>query len=770
MIKQYIFVVLSVFAPYLAFSQEEATFSIAFYDVPVSEVLIELEETFDVRFSYRDDDIDDKRVTLEPGERTLRETLDEMEALLDVSFQFLNQRYISVGRQISVLREIQKLDNVIVNGYVSRGVSKFKDGTYEVLPKRLDILPGLTEADVLESLQLLPGVVSPNETATGLIVRGGRSDQNRVTWDGMNTYHKGHLFGMISPFNPNSTRKVTFHNKGTHPRFGERISSVIEIESSSEIANRVRAGLGLNAINADAYVEVPILKDQLSVHLAGRRSFTEVYESFTFDELANKVFQTTKIADAENTTNDFFFLDYNAKVIYKPDAINTFSLSALYVDNNLDNLLDQMDSPQAFNDVLNSRNESYGVTWNTTWNDRIRQETMAYFSRYRFFYQFITLEDGEQVREFQKRNVIFDSALTSEIEMTLPDASDLSLGYQYGLKDVSYSFEDDGDLDFILDRDQTVASTHAIFGNYSSDNFSWFDYNVGLRINYYQELDAIRFEPRIVLNRKAFKNVTVQVTGEIKNQIISEIDETVLSDLSLENRLWRLADGETFPIINSWQVTAGILYDHKGWSLDIDNYYKKVDGITALSLGFLNPDDSDFHIGEQNIYGIDFYVKKDLKQFRSWLNYSFSNVKNRFAGLNNNQTFTASNNIQHAITATLAFQSRQFQVAMAWHWRTGKPYTRAIMPFNDAGIIFQGINTERLPNYHRLDISSTYDFYFSRNNNLKGKVGFSIRNVYDQNNQLSREYTGNNNLNDPVRVIDKFSLGFTPNFLFRVLF
>ncbi|MCH7785281.1 MAG: hypothetical protein IIB06_07685 [Bacteroidetes bacterium] len=82
-------------------------------------------------------------------------------------------------------------------------------------------------------------------------------------------------------------------------------------------------------------------------------------------------------------------------------------------------------------------------------------------------------------------------------------------------------------------------------------------------------------------------------------------------------------------------------------------------------------------------------------------------------------------------------------------------------------IYFEKINTEQLSNYHRLDFSSTYEFKFSKKNDLKGKIGFSIRNVYNQKNHISREYTGNNNLNDPIVVVDKYSLGFTPNFLLR---
>jgi len=765
--KFYLLVIFTFFTPIVAFSQEEATFSVEYIDEPLSDVLVSLEELFNVRFSFSDRDVTNQRITLSQKERSLNDVLLEISDVLVIKFQRLNHRYISLTKTNNTFDRVLQLDDVVINGYLSRGIAKYKDATFRINPNRLEILPGLTEADIFESIQLLPGVVSPNETASGLIVRGGSSDQNRIIWDGINTYHKGHLFGMISPFNPNATKNVTFYNKGTHPRFGERISSVINIESSNEVARNVRAGIGFNALNGDAYLEVPIVKDKLSIQASARRSYTELYQSFTFDELAEKVFQSTKIANSENTTNNFFFLDYNLKVNYQPDEINRFSFSALYIDNDLDYLVSDMDTDQSFNDLLNIRNTGYSLSWKTRWNDRVSQHTQAVFSRYQFDYSFNTFEGNERIRKFEKKNTIFDSSLSSEIEINTEENGLFTAGYQYNLKDVSYAFLDSGDLDFVLDSDQTLTSIHGLFVNYENTNFRFFDVNIGIRMNYYQELNAARFEPRVLIYKEIVENLKVQISGEIKNQIISEIDETVLSDLSLENRLWRLADGETFPIINSHQITAGLLYENDGFSLDIDGYYKKIDGITALSLGFLNPADANFHIGKQRGTGIDFYVKKDFNFFKTWLSYSFSNVVNNFEGLNENADFTASTNIEHAFSTSFSYKRKQFQIALAWHWRTGKPFTRATTPFNDDNVVFQGINTERLPEYHRMDVSTTYNFYFSKKEGIRGKLGFSIRNVYNRKNQLSREYTGNNNLNDPIQVVDKFSLGLTPNFLFR---
>ena len=764
--KYFIWIAL-LFLPLAASSQEEAAFAIQFDEVLISEVLEDLEAKFDVRFSYKDALLTNKKISLNEENQTLTEVLDKISSITSLGFEYIDDRYIYVYLGNPSLDEIQLLENVIVTSYLTSGISKTKNGNFTLRPLELEVLAGLTEADILESLQQLPSVISPNETATGFIVRGGRADQNRILWDGINIYHKGHLFGMISAFNPNSVEKVSFSNKGTHPRYGERISSVIAISSKKEIDNEFAAGVGVNGISADAYLQVPLIKDKLSFHAAIRRSYDEVYESFTFNKLADKVFQSTKINNTENATNEFNFLDYNLQLNYKLTPKNRFYFSTIQIDNTLDYLVLDMEKDQSFNDVLDIRNEGYSGGWEIIWSENVTQQTEASLSKYRFDYNFIERDSVGQVSDFLKRNVIFDSAITSEVAIETNDNNVMTFGYQYSLKDVSFAFLETAELSFILDNDRTVERTHALFGNFDYRNPKLFDFNAGVRATYFHGLDAVRLEPRIFIYKNIVKNLKLQLSAEIKNQIISEIDETVLSDLSLENRLWRLADGETFPIINSKQLSMGFIYTNNGWSLDTDYYYKKIDGITALSLGFLNPLDSQFHIGEQKVYGADLYVKKDFDFFNTWFSYSFNQVENKYDGLNNEAYFTSSNNIKHAFTASAAYKKKGFQVALGWNWRSGKPFTEALMNA-DGTLFFQRINTERLPDYHRLDLSTTYDFHFSEKNKLKGKIGFSIRNLYDQKNQLSREYSGNNNLNDPVSVVDKFSLGFTPNFLLRV--
>ncbi|MFP4846423.1 TonB-dependent receptor plug domain-containing protein [Winogradskyella sp. PE311] len=749
-----------------AFSQEEA-FSIELSNVPLADALENIEAVYSVLFSYKDEYIKEKSITLNLKKRTLAEILNELNRQTNLFFQLIENRYIIISQDKDEIINTEPLQRVVVKSYLAKGIEKNKDGTYTLNPSRLGILPGLIEPDVLESIQLLPGVLSPNETASGFFVRGGSVDQNRLIFDGINIYHKGHLFGMISPLNPNITSEIKFVNKGTDAKYGERLSSVIDIKSKSIIDNKVKAQIGFNGISADAILELPIIKDKLSLQGAIRHSYSSLFETFTFKQFTDKVFESTKINQDENGNNDFAFLDYNVKLNYKLNDSNRFYASLIFIDNQLNYLSNDSEEGKTFNDILKIKNGGYGLGWHIKWNKKTIQTTQAYFSDYKFNYNFVTTGTDGQVSDFEKRNSIFDSGISTEVNYRASNQHNLSFGYQYTLKDVAYAFINTSDLVFILDTEDNIVQTHSVYGNLDYKNSKLFDLSFGLRGSYFNELDAVRIEPRLLLFKSLNDRIKLQVSAEIKNQIISEIDETVFSDLSLENRVWRLSNNLDFPIINSRHVSTGFVYTKNGFSFDTDFYLKKLKNITALSLGFLNPENSGFNIGSQNIFGVDVFLKKQFRGLNSWVSYSYNRARSRFINLNENKSFKSKSNVTHAISTALSYKLNKLQFALGWKWQTGRPFT--IAQEGSDGLEFnEGINTGVLPVYHRLDFSSTYSFNFSKTKSLKGKVGLSVRNLYNRNNLIAREYRGNNNLNDAVELIERYSIGITPNIMFRL--
>jgi len=77
--------------------------------------------------------------------------------------------------------------------------------------------------------------------------------------------------------------------------------------------------VGINALNADLYVQMPLIKETLGVQLSGRKSYTQWARTPTFNQLAEKVFQNTNFDDF-NDQNKFEYQDYSAKLNYKPNS------------------------------------------------------------------------------------------------------------------------------------------------------------------------------------------------------------------------------------------------------------------------------------------------------------------------------------------------------------------------------------------------------------------------------------------------------------------
>lgn len=749
------------------FAQEEKQFTFQCTEQPLTEILPFIEEQCDVKFSYADTRLVDKKITLQVKAIPLKKLLTLLSIQTTLDFDLVNKRYIIIKNSYQSQNEINVLEEVILSEYLVEGIKKTKDASYKIQPEVLSILPGLTIPDALESILELPGVTSPGQTASGLVVRGGETDQNRIMWDDINIYHKGHMFGMISPLNSNLIKEINFYNKGTDPKFGERISSVIDIKSKQNISDTLHFGVGINAINNNAYLEAPLIKDKLGIQIGLRSSFRDLYNSYTLRTISEKVFQNSNISSVNEDDSNFRFGDANLKLIFSPDTKNKISLSALVIDSSLDYNFENQAEDLFFQDKMGLRNWGFSLNYERIWSTNIKQTSKFFFSEYDFTYNQVRNQELETVSDFKKKNTIFDSGLSTNFDFLLKENDAISLGYQYVLKDVKYQFSNTTDFFFIIDSDEAIIRTHSFYGNYKVRSLGFADLNIGIRANYYSELNSFRLEPRFQLNKKLSKTLVTQFTAEGKNQIINEIDETVLSDINLENRVWRLANGDTSPIINSYQFSAGLLYNLDGWQIDTDLYTKNITGKTALSLGFLNQERTVFNIGEQKILGGDLLVRKSFKPFKIWLSYSYNQIENKFDTLNQGKSFKAGVNVEHNLATTLTYRKKRIQFSLGWKWNSGRNY--AIPNFNEDNTIdFESISTQTTPNFHRLDFSSLYNFNWSTKHKLKGKIGLSARNIYNNQNLINTEYVSNNDLDNSFEIINQFGIGFTPNLLLMV--
>ncbi|WP_299214474.1 TonB-dependent receptor [uncultured Aquimarina sp.] len=674
--------------------------------------------------------------------------------------------------KIYLTNTIETLDEVIIQEYLTKGITQNKK-VVNIDLKDIEILPGLTEPDILQSIQLTPGVNSPFETASGLYVRGSAPNQNLVLWNGIKTYHQGHFFGMLSAFNPYVVKEVDFSKSGVSAKYGDRISGVIDIKTENEVAERFTGGAGFNMINADAVVHAPIIKDKVSLQVSGRRSYTDVLETFTYKQFADRVFQNTTIAETNplnEAKNDFFYADYNANLIAKLSDFDKIEANALYSKNDLD--FKRSDDLMSFNDDLITENEGYNISWKHIWNNNFSVKTSGYYTRYLLNYQFITEESGTTTEIESKKNSVKDFGTALDLNYSLSDNHKILGGYQFSNNTIKYAFvTTTPTYELILDQDDRFLNTHAVYGEYKYETPKNFYLSAGLRLNHYAELDKSCIEPRIFIQKNLSKYWEVNATGEYRSQAVSQIRESVVSDLSLENQIWTLANKEQFPIISSYQFTVGSSFKKNKWYFDIDTYYKQIDDITSLTAGFINPIDNTYHTGESRVYGIDFFLKKHFKNYKTWVSYSYINTQNKFDDINNNESFPGNWNIEHTVKWSHFYKINDFQFSLGWLWHTGKAFTNVSGVDESGNLVlldFGEINGNNLPVYHRLDFSAIYDFKIRSTSNVRYRLGLSVLNLYDRENLLNREFRTTNSLDNRFINSDIFALGITPNLSFRV--
>ena len=671
-----------------------------------------------------------------------------------------------MNEAVEVLRE------VVVRDYLAAGIIKRKRDI-EIYPQQLKTLTGLIEPDILQSIQQSPGVNSPFETAAGLYVRGGSPDQNLVLWNGIKTYNQGHFFGMISAFNPYIAEEVTFTKNGTSAEYGDRVSSVIDIKSNQSVENRFSGGVGSNMLYGDGFVNLPIVKDRLSVQLSGRRSFTDIFETFTYNQMADRVFQNTKIAEsttsAQQANNQFYFNDFTANLVWQPNEKNKLTTNAIYNKNDLDFSSRDDSNSQSFNDLLFNANEGLNVLWDRSFNEKFSFNMDVNYAKYLLKYEFIrTASDTSEIAS--KKNLVRDIGYRFNSEYKLNNEHKIRGGYHYSNNRIQYAYETSTpSYRLTLDADNSKVNTHSIFTEYQYDDDDFFIQS-GFRINHYSELDATFFEPRFYGEKRVSNFIKINTSAEYRTQVASQIKESVVSDLSLENKVWALSSKDRFPVIKSYQLTLGSNFNNGGWFIDLEGYLKQINDVTTLTFGFLNPIDNEFRRGDSDIIGADLFIKKQFSGYESWLGYSYIRTENQFRGLNNDQPFPGNWNIEHTVKWSHIVSFKDWEFSLGWIWHTGKSFTdvtEAATAGGPVAITFSDLNGNNLPVYHRLDFSAMYDFK-SKNQKLRYRAGLSVLNVYDRLNTLNREFRTTPSLENELIDTSVFSLGITPNLVFRV--
>lgn len=672
---------------------------------------------------------------------------------------------------LDLKREI--LQEVTVPQLLTRGIRQMKDGSFNIQSKSSGLLPGLTEPDVFQTLQQLPGAVSFDETISNLSIRGGTHDQNLFLWNGIRLFQTGHFFGLISALNPNLSHSITVYKNGTPAQLGDAVSGSVLIETLPETGNYFENSVGINMLNMDFNTAFKT-SGKTSWQFSGRRSTTDFIDSPTYESYSERIFQNTKVTNLfldqqvdYKSSEKFYFYDFTGQFRQKFGDRSELQVNSIFIENELElfQRLSGNNATEAEESELKQQSVAANAVFRTDWNGRHHSSFSANFSRYMVDSEDRSIEAGNRIL-FQN-NVILEKGLAARHTFTPNPNVKFKGGYH--LTETSVIDENHDNLG-TRDESSRFLLSHALFLQSEWKKNSWYFFG-GIRQSYFQTLDRFRTEPRFVATYDLKKGLQVSVQGEMKSQSVQQAVDLQQDFFGLEKKRWTVADNSETPVITSRQASFSLAFKKKRWLLSAEPFYKKVEHITSRSQGFQNQFEFAQAVGDYRVYGFEFLAQKQWKEVTAWINYQYNENDYRFGSFEPRE-FPNIYSLPNAVRSGVVYDDMKWQFALGANWFSGKFYTAAASPIpifdenQNLAISYASPNAERLDDYFQMNLSAgfTQDFFKARL-----KIGVSVQNILDTESEISRTYRINR-VDATVQQVNISSLGRTFNAFLRVFF
>ena len=690
-----------------------------------------------------------------------------------------NTQNINLNKNLSLniylTEEVESLNEVIV-------VENSEDIDIDLPVLSLNILSGKTirqtpvvfgESDILKTIQLLPGVSSAGEGASGFNVRGGAADQNLILFDEAIIYNSSHLFGLFSVFNSDAIKEVKLFKGGIPSSYGGRLSSVLDVYQKDGNNQKTSINGGIGAISSRFLIEGPIQKNQSSFLVASRGTYAHLF---------------LKLTDIENIA---YFYDINTKSNFVIDNRNKIFLSG-YFGRDLFKL-DGTFMNTYGNSTLNFR-------WNHLINDKTFSNTSLIFSDYYYGLEldFVGFDWKSGIKnlnlkfdlknyysnEFQFNyglNFIYYDFNPGTIGPLTADS-----GFNFSKLNKKFAFENSTYFDVLHKISNRLSMRYGIRINqflrlrqnglqkYIDNNPLFYDIDLGIYdpakplANNFDNNSSVfktynNIEPRINISY-SFNNQSIKASYNRLNQYLHLISNTS-SPTPLD--IW-VPSGPYIKPQKLDQFAFGYFKRMKKLKIETEIFYKKIknrlDYIDGADLVANDNIETVILAGKSRAYGIEFLLKKSDGRHKFWLAYTLSKSEQKTAGRNSSENginmsewYNTPYDKPHDISINSEYRiNKKLKIVGNFIFQTGQPtnYPNSQYTYMNLNVPNYGKrNSQRLPNYHRMDVNLTLNPE-KKNKKVESSWVFGIYNLYNRDNASSIIFRRNNETlkNEAVQI------------------
>lgn len=638
-----------------------------------------------------------------------------------------------VNQQFYLAPEGIELETVKVSAERQEAKNEVKVSSVTVSSKQIKALPSAGgEADIVQYLTVLPGIVSSGDQGGQLFIRGGAPIQNKILLDGMTIYNPFHSIGFFSVFETETIRSVDVYTGGFNAEYGGRVSAIVDIKTREGNKKRFSGLVSASPFQAKALIEGPIVKlkenggNSVSFLLTGKHSY--------LNKTSPKIYNWL----SDSLGLPFSFTDFYGKLSVVTDngsRVNFFGFN--FNDNvNYTNLAD-----------LNWKSSGGGMNFSLVPN----AAQMVFGGQVGYSNYDITLIEADGRPRTSNAN-----GFNINLDFTYFNDDD---ELKYGLEVSGFNTN----FEFINPFNQTFKIT-----SYNTELAGFVKYRLkagklilepSFRAMYYASLPEFSPEPRLGVKYQLSDRLRLKgAAGMYSQNLLSTVNERDIVNLFVgfltgpDQTIYQ-PDGvtkATTRLQKAWHAVAGVEYDlGKNIQLNLEPYYKDFTQLIELNRNKTNAQEPDYATETGVAYGIDFSLKYESPRWYVWTAYSISKVTRDDGDQIYPPNFDRRHNLNTVVTYSFG-KNRSWELSGRWNFGTGFPFTLTqgfyqnfdfsnginsdfLTGNGGLGIIYdEKRNSGRLPTYHRLDLSLKKTWEFSKYS--KVELVASVTNAYDRQN------------------------------------
>jgi hypothetical protein len=653
------------------------------------------------------------------------------------------------------------IDQVVIVSNGDANISSAEMGIIRMDAKTISNIPVLLgEPDLLKTMTLLPGIQSSGDMASGFNVRGGGSDQNLILIDEVPIYNSNHLFGLFSIIDTRTIKKLELYKGGAPARYGGRASSVMNIDLKEGNLKHIEGDAALGIFSSALAIQGPLVKEKASFLISGRTTYSD--------------WILKRLPDIDLRRSEANFYDLNIKLNYTMNHNNRFSIFA-YGSKDFFNLSDK--------NTFGYTNRLASVRWSHIATDNLTFSVSGFYSGYTT----TAVERENPVNAYQVESGIQHTGARIRALFSKNSKHSFEAGIEGNMYNFTPGIKDPWGEQSTLESELLESEKAMEFAGYLQDAFEISDrisllagirysayYYLGPKtVNEYSEGEFISasswtgsreyeagkviqnysgIEPRLGLRMTLTPSSSAKVGLSRNYQYLHIISN---STVVTPTDIWKPSDIYIKPAMAD-QVMLGYFYNiNKGvYETSAEIYYKEVENILEYKGGaqlVMNENlEQDILSADLRAYGIEFLVRKNSGRLTGWVSYTFSRSFLQTSGavvgdlVNQGDTYASYYDKPNDLSVVTNYKiSRRFTFGASFVYSTGRPATYPESTVRFYGNIFPDFsnrNKYRQRDYHRLDLSLTWDTSLKKQKKYYSSWILSVYNTYGHKNVYSTYY------------------------------